>query len=345
MIPSILLIKKDSQSLVDRLQELLGNSVRIRASTTGMDGLDAYQQYHPLIVIVDEDLPDFNGLSIATILKDVENEPCCLVYLLIHNALLEHTRADRYIAANIPMDIFLAQIRTDFKLLMRQETSESYQNAIRMQNDMLPRAIETPAFRVGSIFSAYNRLSGDSINYWVNNNNLYGYLADCEGHDLASYGQVGSTWLSLKKAMWSYQVGIHSQLSDVMSVVNQDYVTLYDRTTIVPSIAFCLDCQAGILKYCPAGIPELFIRQRGKQYEPIDLQSPLLGYEMESQFREYNLPLQNVDSIVFSSDGLSDLLRSEWQETALPMSKHDDVSAIYIRFPNDDHDGHRRTQS
>ena len=211
-----------------------------------------------------------------------------------------------------------------------------------MQNDMLPRAIETSAFRAGSIFSAYNRLSGDSINFWANDKKLYGYLADCEGHDLASYGQVGSTWLSLKKAMWSYQVGIHKELSDVMATVNQDYVTLYDRTTIVPSLAFCLDCQAGVLKYCPAGIPSLFIRRRGKaDFEAIPLQSPLLGYEMESRFQEQQLPLTDVDTIVFSSDGLSDLLLSEWQEAELPSSKHDDVSAIYIKILADVHDGHQ----
>lgn len=304
--------------------------------------MDAYQQYHPLIVLVDEDLPDFNGMSIATILKDVENAPRCLVYLLIQSNLLEHTRADRYIAAATPQDILVEQIRADFELLTRQEASESYQNAVKMQNDMLPRAIETATFRAGSIFSAYNRLSGDSINFWVNDEKLYGYLADCEGHDLASYGQVGSTWLSLKKAMWSYQVGIHKELSDVMATVNQDYVTLYDRTTIVPSLAFCLDCQAGVLKYCPAGIPSLFIRRRGKaDFEAIPLQSPLLGYEMESRFQEQQLPLTNVDTIVFSSDGLSDLLLSEWQEAELPSSKHDDVSAIYIKILADVHDGHQ----
>ena len=148
MIPSILLIQKEPQLLADRLQELLGQSVQIRASTTGMAGMDAYQQYHPLIVLVDEDLPDFSGMSIATILKDIENAPRSLVYLLIRNELLEHTRADRYIAAVTPQNILVEQIRADFELLTHQEASESYQNAVKMQNDMLPRAIETGLYPV-----------------------------------------------------------------------------------------------------------------------------------------------------------------------------------------------------
>ena len=62
---------------------------------------------------------------------------------------------------------------------------------------------------------------------------------------------------------------------------------------------------------------------------------------MESRFQEQQLPLTDVDTIVFSSDGLSDLLLSEWQEAKLPSSKHDDVSAIYIKILADVHDGHR----
>ena len=62
---------------------------------------------------------------------------------------------------------------------------------------------------------------------------------------------------------------------------------------------------------------------------------------MESRFKEQQLPLADVDTIVISSDGLSDLLLSEWQGERLPSSKHDDVSAIYIKILADVHDGHR----
>ena len=334
--PSILLIQTQPENLADRLQKIFGESVQIRASTTGLSGLDAYQQHHPFIVLVDSELPDLSGMSVATILSDIENAPHRLIYLLVHGPLLEHTRADRYVLADTPHDILLQQIQTDVNQMIGQKTSESYQDAVQMQNDMLPRAIVTNDFRVGSIFSAYNRLSGDSINFWENDGKLYGYLADCEGHDLASYGQVGSTWLSLKKAMWSYQVGIHKTLADVMAAVNQDYVTLYDRTTIVPSIAFCLDCRQNVLKYCPAGIPSILIQRQGTEfYECQTLQSPLLGYEMDSKFHECHLSLAGITRIVLSSDGLSDLLLTEWQQDPLLISKHDDVSAIYIQIRSD----------
>lgn len=346
MTPSILLIqqKPDSpDSLADRLQEIFDGSARILSATHGLTGLAIYQQHQPAIVVIDEDLQDLSGMSVSTILADMEDKKESLLYLLIRRHLLDHTKADRFFAANTPIDILAAQLQRDLARLTQKPKSESYLNAVQMQRDMLPRKICTKAFRVDPLFSAYDHLSGDTINFWLNDKDqkLYGYLADCEGHDLASYGQVGSTWLSLKRAMWSYQVGIHQSLSDVMSAVNQDYVTLYDRTTIVPSILFCLDYPHGILKYCPAGIPSLLIRRYGQNiYENLPLQSPLLGYEMDSFFEEKEIPIDEIESILFTSDGLSDLLLDEW-DGELPIAKHDDVSAIYIHFHQDVHHGHR----
>ena len=343
MKPNILVIRTNPDEMVQSIEEAFGESVDVITATTGLAGFFNYQQYNPCIVLVDESLPDMNGMSVATIIKDTAGGAKSLVYLFIEGQLWEHTRADRFISKPEDKGLLLKQLKTDIKKINRDKPSDSLLNAIQQQNDMLPKAISNSKFTIESIFSAYDHLSGDSINFWYkaaddkgNADKLYGYLFDCEGHTLSSYGQVGSTWLSMKKSMWNYQVGIYKSLSDVLRAVNQDFVTLYDKLTLVPTICFCVDFRANVMHYAPAGIPYIHVKKKGEKcHEAVLLQSPILGYEMDSEFCEYELPLDDVTEVVLSSDGLSDLLIDHADEEPLEIAKNDDVSAIYIRL------GHR----
>lgn len=331
------------------IEEQFGEWANVISSTTGLSGFFKFQRYNPRIVVVDESLPDINGMSVATIIKDTVRGTHSLIYLLTAGELWEHTRADRFIQKTGEA-LLMKQLKTDIHKLEHKEKSDSLLNAIQMQNDMLPKAISNPRFEVQPLFSAYEHLSGDSINFWHksadekgNAGKLYGYLFDCEGHTLSSYGQVGSTWLSMKKALWSYQVGMYKNLADVLAAVNQDFVMLYDRTTLVPTVCFCADFEKNVLHYAPAGIPYIHVKKRDEnKHQAIFLKSPILGYQMDSNFQEYSLPLDDVAEVMFSSDGLSDLLLDLEDEEPLEIAKHDDVSAIYIRLSKTDvHHGHR----
>lgn len=340
MRPVILYISPQGDKLEATIKQELGEDVDFHESPTGMTGLFEFQGVRPSITIVDEELNDVSGLSIASILKDI-GIPNCLIYVVIHNELLENTKADRYIDASIKPDIFVQQIRADIEKIRADieanEDSDGLEYAAYQQLSMLPKFITGKIFRAEYVFSAFDKLSGDSLNFWYDKDKewLLGYLFDCEGHNVASFGQVGSTWTLLRKNMGDYQNGEFATLSEAMESVNKDYFNLTPIKSLVPVIAFCFDFKKKEMRYCPAGIPCLFIKKKDEaQYSPMSLKSSLIGYEQDSSFEEFTLSLSGIEDVIFTSDGLSDLY-SDKKEDELGIAKHDDVSAVHVHLIKD----------
>lgn len=349
MRPSILVVHQEPEMLVEQLNKKIGNQVRISAVTTGMDGLCQFRILRPMMIIIDNDLPDIYGMSVASIIKDTEDGPECLVYVLGIKHVMQNTKADFLIGIQSNLDIFCTQVHNDLqsKLLCKKQ-SEGMLKAIEMQNDMLPQPIQTDRFTVNSIFSSYDKLSGDGINYWYSGGCgsehgnkddclygcLYGFLFDCVGHDLSSYGQVGTMWISLRKGLKFFQTGVHKTLGAVMKEINDDFVSLYDYTNIVSAMTFCFDFNKNVLRYCPAAIPYIMVRYKGaEKRELILLKSFRLGYNQDSEFEEQSIPLDNLEEVVFLSDGLSDLIiDTQEPDDVLNIAKTDDVSAIFVRL-------------
>lgn len=340
MRPVILYISSKGDKLEEAVKEALEGETDFHESPTGMTGLFEFQGVRPSITIVDEELEDVSGLSIASILKDI-GVPNCLIYVVVHNELLENTKADRYIDASVKPEIFLQQIRVDIEKIRAEieadEDSDGLEYAAYQQLSMLPKFITGKLFRAEYVFSAFDKLSGDSLNFWYDKEKewLLGYLFDCEGHNVASFGQVGSTWTLLRKNMGDYQSGIFKTLSEAMSSVNRDYFNLTPIKSLVPVIAFVFDFKKEELRYCPAGIPCLFVKKYGESYSPMSLKSSIIGYEKESSFEEHILPLSEIEDVIFSSDGLSDLY-SDKKDEELGIAKHDDVSAVHVHLRQKD---------
>ena len=150
---------------------------------------------------------------------------------------------------------------------------------------------------------------------------------------MSSFGQVGSAWMLLRKSMEEYQGGDLSSLADVMGEVNQDYIHLTPIKSLVPSIAFCFDFKEKVMRFCTAGIPYVFFRKKGETvYSPQTYSSSIIGYEKESSFEEQTVNLEDVEDIIFTSDGLSDLFSDHQGGEVLESAKHDDVSAIHVHI-------------
>ena len=133
--------------------------------------------------------------------------------------------------------------------------------------------------------------------------------------------------------MEEYQGGDLSSLADVMGEVNQDYIHLTPIKSLVPSIAFCFDFKEKVMRFCTAGIPYVFFRRKGETvYSPQTYSSSIIGYEKESSFEEQTVNLEDVEDIIFTSDGLSDLFSDHQGGEVLESAKHDDVSAIHVHI-------------
>lgn len=338
--PHIVLIVPDGETRKDFIRRLTPMAC-LHVAGSGLDGLLTVRRYQPTIVIIDNELPDMQGMSVASILKDSSQEHS-LVYLLNVLSLCQDVKADRFIPKPYSVEAVCQMVVEDLQSVFDMAVrSAELQAAVDIQAGLLPMSIQNTHCAVERIFSPYKLLSGDGLCYWYTNSGgtarLYGFLFDCVGHDLSSSLQTSSVYGWLKKAVHHYQIGVFSSLASAMDDVNQDIIELYENNVIMAAaMMFCFDFTKHLLHVCPAAIPELFFRVRGEErYTSRQLCSPWLGYEIASKFPEETIPLSDLSHIVFATDGLSDLLSLDGQsdeQVNLDSAKFDDCTAIFVEL-------------
>ena len=347
---SILVIKQDSEKFIEALRYGLDSNAEIYDAATGLDGLFKCQILKPEMVIIDAELEDLSGMTVSSIIKDNYECRYSLVYLIGIDYLLENTKADRYINSKTPYEILIAQIRRDLKKMTGGlELPEEWENGVIRQYDCLVQNFSPNdtggAFQVNRFLSPYHHLSGDGFYYKLlksddgdsSKDGLYGFIFDCEGHDLSSYGQVAAILYIIRASMWRYQSGDLTSLHQVMSAVNEEIFSSYINTTLIPAFCFFMDIKAREFHYCSAGIPTFLVKYKGHhKADSIRCRSFILGYDQDSVWEEKTLFMDDVEEIVLTTDGLNDLLRekSSAEDTQI-FAKHDDISAISIKkLPN-----------
>ena len=350
--PVILVVHRNYEKLIQQIDYSLDNAASLHGAADGLEALLKCQQLHPALVIVDIDLPDFSGMAVASAIKD-NKEAQALVYLTGLEGLLENTKADRYLPYGMSYELFIAQLKSDFQqILGGEKLDEGMENAIARQYDWLVPAYSREetggAFAVNRILSPYYHLSGDGLFYTLlksntdvhsdNKDGLYGFIFDCVGHDLFSYGQAMNTLYILKTYMWQYQAGVYDTLDKVIKSVNKEILSNFDSSTLIPTLCFFMDIKAWKLIYCSAGIPSLLVKYKDhSRRENISCRSYMIGYDRDASWHEDVMDLSHVEEITFITDGLNDLWREKMESTDEPMAfaKHDDISAIFIKIFHD----------
>ena len=68
--PVILVVHRNPEKLLQQIDYSLDNGASLHGAADGLEALLKCQQLRPAIVIVDIDLPDFNGMTVASAIKD-----------------------------------------------------------------------------------------------------------------------------------------------------------------------------------------------------------------------------------------------------------------------------------
>lgn len=343
MIPSILIISKEAQLFEKGLHTIVNDMAQIFTSTSGLEGIIKYQEILPMILIVDSDLPDMLGSSVTSIIKDTIEGKKTIVYLINVRSLMLNSKADRLISVPINYEILFEQIFHDLeKKIFFHTRSAEVEQAILNQQAMLPSKIKNDKFEVDFLYSPYNVLSGDGMFFWypsptATKDVFYGFLFDCTGHDLSSYGQAGIVWITLRHQLDFLQKEVYSDLVTVLQSINDDVFKFYrniDEPQLTSLIVFYIDFKKNELRYAPAGFPE-FIIKKDASLTKIQTSSHPIGFLNDTVYKEKVLSLENVNEIIFSTDGLTELfLNNQEGKFVLQEAKHDDVSAIFIKLKN-----------
>ena len=120
-----------------------------------------------------------------------------------------------------------------------------------------------------------------------------------------------------------------------MEDVNNDLFSIDNDPTPACAILFDIDLTNQRLRYCSSAIPNFyFIRAGSDRVEEVKLQNYPLAAMEEVEFQEDEMSLDGIRDLIFASDGFSELFLGKRDENSITsdIAKHDDVSAVMIRF-------------
>lgn len=316
--------------------------VEILKTSSGLDGILAYNKHLPCLVIVEDELPDMPGSSVSSILKAAPNggEAVNVFFIGKSSSYLYNTNADYFFPKPVPFNAAGIILKEFFhrRKLRQSAFLLDIEKTKRKQKENLPEEIETKRYVVSNIFSAFSELSGDGIDYWLGDDGsgLYGFLFDCTGHDLLAFSQTSEIRNLLRIHFSAYQSGMIPSLGMLLHNFNADQFTANDDDpTPVAAILFHIPFKGNTeLRYCSAGMPCFYV-DRGAGYEKVTMRNPLIGAWRDAEFEEQVLPLSGVKRILLASDGLSEILfqeKSKKLKSPFGNAKHDDVSGIAIEM-------------
>lgn len=333
----LLLVDPQPENLVGIIRELLEEfDVSLYTASNAIEGILKYKDLSPGLMLINNELPDMFGMSLATLIKDEENGANTSVCLYNITEILQNTKAD-FLILKLPEEKFQEVIQTQIQSFynlrfMQNMHSTELLRAKQQQYEFLPVPLETENYSATGFFSAYGELSGDSYTYWQGKDGaLYGVLFDCTGHDFVSYTYVNAARIMLKKDMRLYELGATDTLAEVLKSVNDDLFAVDAVPEMTTAIVFKLDPKERMFRYCTAGMPGILVMDKDThQWRIIPSENFILGCEENASFNEQELPLEGVENIIVCSDGFFELTFHQKEVREGQIAKHDDVSTIFI---------------
>lgn len=318
------IVKEDTINKLKRISTDLSNrNIEINIASNVLHGLHLFLIYKPHILILDYEL---KGYFIAETIGNM-NKQNTIIYMLKNNDNNFDENMHGYIDFYIPKpfnETFFKFSLISYvkKYLYVVNDNNELRRALDKQIQSLPIIINDNNLMINYIYSPFNKLSGDKLQILKVNNIYYGIVIDCVGHDLLAWQQTGAVEIMFKYALKFLKQGIFKNIIEVLEHVNKNLVPeeMYVAATI-----FELDVMNNTLKYASAGIPSFFIKYRNdNNYKEILMRGKVLGYKFDAKYKEEEIDLSNVNDIVFTTDGLIEIL------TTNKILKSDDVSAFFI---------------
>ena len=336
----ILIVSPEAETMQQWLKEALDNfNIAYCPTHNCHEGFDAFARLKPPLIIVDGNVEDMNAMSFGTIIKDMAVNNDCYLYLYHVEKILQNTKADFFCINERDDELkeaMQAQVRSFLNArFMKYNHSDEINIARSRQLEQLPKPLETPNFNVYNIFSPLSELSGDGLDYWLSKDgkDFFGFLFDCTGHDINSNIQGGTLRAFIKKGCMFFHTRYLQSLADVFHDVNNDLFELDAEPLVAAAIIFYIDCEKNVMTCCSAGIPAFYMRRVGEDMlKPVMLKNYLLGYEPDVVYDEIEVNLNDVEEIMFTSDGFSELFYHKKDLPKKNIAKHDDVSAIKINI-------------
>lgn len=333
----VVLIIDDSKFMQGYFRSLLkGMGCQVVCASDGIEGVKLFQEHKPQIILVDAIMPIMDGFTTCTTIRNLEGGKNCLIIMVTtekENPFIKkafRVGVDDYFVKPINNSVFIAKIKKLYqeKCLSIFDTeaytySEELKKARLHQISLLPKKFRNQYISVDKIYSPYDKVSGDYIDYWwvEKEKRLYGYILDAIGHNISSAMQVCAL-----RSLFCQAGRSGLSLSGVLNYINFDILKNH-HSQIATAIMFAVDFKDKQIQYASAGISPFFLNY-GDGYKTVITSGYPLGHTENADYQvEFVSFTSDLKEIIFASDGFSELITRKKEITC----KHDDASAIIIK--------------
>ncbi|MFW6188991.1 MAG: PP2C family protein-serine/threonine phosphatase [Planctomycetota bacterium] len=182
----------------------------------------------------------------------------------------------------------------------RQKLEHELELAAKIQLSLLPEEpLEVGRLRVGGYCRPARHVGGDLFDYWMQDGRLCVVVADVSGHDMGA-----ALMATAMRSVIRSEAGHRSSVAGLLQQVNSALFTDLLQSELMVSAFYAeIDVESGTATYCRAGHPKPLLIQNG-EHRWLDTYGLLLGLNMDGDFEQRSVQLQDGACIVLYTDGL-----------------------------------------
>lgn len=311
---------------------------------SGEEGLHLAAQLSPDAIIVDYRMPVMDGFEVTRRIKSDPQTQTIPVLMLTGSDATQHiveglgAGADDFVTKGAETEVIVARLSALLRVKayqdqlrrMNQQMTRDLQIARRVQEALVPqRTFSTPRIEIRSAYIPSEVLSGDFYDYFLQDEQLYLFVADVSGHGLPA-----AILVSLLKSYIHTEAAAQRSLAEFMARLNDFLFSVSLPTQFATAQLFRVDGDRRLF-YSNAAHPPFLLRQAGGTaiYEQ---PGNLLGAMPHMAFEEHSLSVEPGDTLFTYTDGLTDRRNDhgdfyliERVVDLLDQKKDDDLASVY----------------
>ena len=319
---------------------------------SGEEGLRLAAQTIPDAIVVDYRMPGMDGFEVTQRIKNDLQLQTIPVLMLTGSDSAQHVveglgaGADDYVTKGSDVEILAARLRALLRMKayqdqlrrMNQQMRRDLQIARRVQEALVPqREFQWSRIEIRSAYIPSEVLSGDFYDYFMQDGQLYLFVADVSGHGLPA-----AILVSMLKSYIHTEAASERSLASFMASLN-DFLFSVSLPTQYATAAFFRMDEQGHLVYTNAAHPPFLLYQRDRARTAVFEQpGNLLGAMPHMTFEEFSLHVSPGDTLFVYTDGLTDRCNEQGDfysidrvAALLEQSPDADLATVYDKIYSD----------
>lgn len=336
---TILVVDDDplSRRLLTRSLEAFGFDVV--DCRDGVEALQLLESGGPALLVLDYQMPEFNGAEICELIRTASNPDIAQVPVIM---LTAHSNADHeveclragandFVTKPVNAEILRARIETHLRLhalrnqLVEQKTElekwrhrhEQDLEAARLtQQAILPQ--RPPALEGWDFATHYHpfiQVGGDMYD-WVRapDGSLRVWISDATGH-----GAAAALLTALSKLLFRHAAADLNSAAVIMDCVNKEFRAIFRGRLFMTAACVIFPAGRSEIRFCGAGHPPLLlVRREDGRVEELASSGPPLGLDHVEQSEDIIRPIAPGDGVLLYTDGLYEVADPEGERLLQP---------------------------